>query len=81
MPASGPSRRTYPLVSPGVLHYSIGAYVVGILLVVPSAILKSINPGNVVFTVLLWFGFGVFVAGTLLFAGWFGLNLRARKSA
>jgi hypothetical protein len=73
------NRPTYPHVSPGALHYSIGAFVVGILLVVPSAIITSLNPGNLVVTVLFWVGFSVFVAGTLLFAGWFGLNLRARQ--
>lgn len=72
---------TYPHVSPGALHYSIGAFVLGILLVVPSAIITRLNPSNVVFTVLFWAGFSVFVAGTLLFAGWFGLNLRARQTA
>jgi len=55
--------------------------VVGILLVVPSAIIIRHDPGNFVFTVLVWVGFSVFVAGTLLFAGWFGLNLRARRAA
>lgn len=75
------NRPTYPLVSPGALHYSIGAFVVGILLVVPSAIIIRLNPGNFAFTVLFWLGFSVFVAGTLLFAGWFGLNLRARRTA